>query len=139
MSVIDGVSDNDIYPLLSQAAGIDEETKTRAPVEDEPSPVPDAEAYRLDLSPEALEYLDKAAGDRFALTKEQEETLARIVNRHKGAPFNQETFNLIQDELHEAGLSPEKLAQDDAEEVSTKINNYLQQIVSLWQTLAEKA
>lgn len=130
-------------------------------------------AYLLDLSPEAQEYLsgnpqvplNYLPGDKptFILSSEQREQITRILSGYKDAPFTQESFNKIQDELNEAGLGPQQLSMIDkstsfnptqilinaltgkhvgeASDVNgtktkAKVDHYLQQIVGQWKSIS---
>jgi hypothetical protein len=83
-------------------------------------------AYSLDLSPDALAYIKQINGSsagkassyasvsNFTLTKDQQTTRDAIIAKYKDAPFTQDTFSQIQDDLNAAGLSPEALGKQDA-------------------------
>lgn len=75
-------------------------------------------SYLLDLSPEAQSYLSnlqqggaQQKGDaEFILSREQQQQVAAVLAKYKDAPFTQETFEKIQDELSSIGLSAQALA-----------------------------
>ena len=78
-------------------------------------------AYLLDLSPEAQKYLSglqqppavsqpAVSQDGFALNSQQRLALAQLLDKFKDAPYSQDTFDAIQDELHSSGLGPTQLA-----------------------------
>lgn len=137
-------------------------------------------AYFLDLSPEARQYLEginngtisaaPASNNHngFWLTQEQQKQITGILLQYRDAPFDQDSFNAIQNDLDAAGLGPEKLAMlesariynptmvlikslngDDTpspettgvmsdEEKQAKTDVYMQQIVSEWKQLREQ-
>ena len=86
-------------------------------------------AYSLNLSPEAQNYLNGSAGSSassfasangFQLSEKQKQTIQSILEKYKDAPYTQETYQKIQDDLDKAGLSPQKLAlEDNAKNFST--------------------
>jgi hypothetical protein len=83
-------------------------------------------AYSLDLSPEAQNYLKGSSGSSFAsangfqLTNEQKNKIQSILEKYKDAPYTQETYEKIQNDLEKAGVSPQKLALlDNAKNFST--------------------
>jgi hypothetical protein len=135
-------------------------------------------AFLLDLSPAAQQYLNGGASSStdlgtssvsgnssFTLTSAQQKTLKDIITKYKDAPYTQDTFNDIQNDLNAAGLSPQSLAlQDkaksfdstqvlldaldgkqtvgsnsgspsDAEE-NTKSQNFIKQVAQQWQSIA---
>ena len=127
-------------------------------------------AYLLNLSPQAQQYLSgsKSAQQSFQLSKQQQQTVDAIIAKYKDAPFNQETFNKIQDDLNEAGLGVETLKMLDKakhfnatsvlisaltggkggteadgfvsdSESASKADGYLQSIVSQWKNLVAAA
>lgn len=132
----------------------------------------------LDLSPEAQKLLaqingsgngsDSVSKNGFILTPKQQQQIRDILEKYKDAPFTQETFNQIQNDLKAAGLSPDKLAAveqihnfnstgilldalngvDSSANFSDffnngdaqeKANNYMKQIVSAWQSISTTA
>ncbi len=71
-------------------------------------------AYLLDLSPEARDYLNNSAVSAvsgFTLSKTQQSAIDAILQKYKDQPYTQDTFNQIQADLQQAGLSPDQLAQ----------------------------
>jgi|GEM_PF-3409298 len=137
------------------------------------------DAYFLDLSPQARQYLEgvnsgqinnNPVGSKtgFLLTQEQQKAISDIVSQYKNAPFTQETFNAIQNDLEAANLDPETLARlesaklysptavlikalNDDDTVSEQTNGvmsdadktaktdyFMQQIVSQWKNLGEQ-
>jgi hypothetical protein len=135
----------------------------------------------VDLSPEAQSYLaalgmgdpsgagqDTGSGGGFLLTPQQQQQIGDILAKYKDAPFTQDTYNQIQNDLKAAGLSPDQLALEDQmrtfnptqilldalDGVQTDPNagnflsnnneqgnadSYMQQIVSQWQSLSTTA
>jgi hypothetical protein len=128
-------------------------------------------AYLLDLSPEAQQILGTGAtgttsadgsSTRFVLTQAQQTAIENILEKFKGDPLTQDTFDQIQSALAAAGLSPQQLGAQDqiasfnptnvllealsgnytsietpgasASTEQTKETNYLQSIVSLWKS-----
>jgi hypothetical protein len=129
-------------------------------------------AYSLNLSPESQKYLNNTTNETsksFSLTKAQNKKITEILMRYKDAPFNQSSFNKIQDELKASGLSPETLNTRDRvgsfnakkifmeglfggalntipqssiptrAEESIKTNNFMKNIVSRWKTISTTA
>ena len=134
-------------------------------------------AYLLDLSPEAQKYLagsqQSAAStylsgggqQSFTLSSKQQAQIAEIIAKYKDAPFTQETYNKIQDELNARGVGANQLAMidkatsfnptqilvgaltgkgtqnDDADgsKAQAKVNNFMQQIVSQWKNISTTA
>jgi hypothetical protein len=127
-------------------------------------------AYLLNLSPQAQQYLSgsRSAQQSFQLSRQQQQAVDAIIAQYKDAPFNQETFNRIQDDLNEAGLGVETLKMLDKakhfnatsvlisaltggkggaeadgfvsdSESAGKADGYLQTIVSQWKNLVATA
>lgn len=110
-------SSNDIIPPLAQTLAIG------TPAEQQDY------SYTLDLSPGALAYIQELNAQAaenpsaqpfranaitgFALTPNQQRTLDDILAKYQDAPFTQETFNLIQDDMNAAGLTAEVFAAQD--------------------------
>jgi len=130
-----------------------------------------SEAYLLDLSPSAQQYLSGGGSANtplnpstgsFTLTSQQQQAITNILAKYKNAPYNQATFNAIQNDLKAAGLDPATLARIDqaksfnptalliddlngngsaadamlTPDESTKEGNYMQHIISQWQTIS---
>ena len=86
-------------------------------------------AYHLNLSPAAQNYLNGASSNPslsdplasssfasangFQLTTEQKNQMQTILQKYKDAPYTQDTYNNIQNDLDRAGLSPNKLSLID--------------------------
>jgi hypothetical protein len=135
-------------------------------------------AYLLDLSPLAQQYLatngqasqSSAVGgsstQTFLLKPEQRQTIADIIASYKDAPFTQETFNQLQDDLEKEGLGAQQLAMiDNAESFNptqilvdalsgrsssfsgtastqsqqAKVDNFMQDIVKQWRNISTTA
>ncbi|MFO1242294.1 MAG: hypothetical protein U1E36_03730 [Rickettsiales bacterium] len=84
------------------------------------------EAVDLNLSDEAKAMLEKASpiftdfsGDRFVLNIRQRNTIESVIQKYKDAPFTQDTFDAIMNDLEGEGLSPEILS---AKEKALSIN-----------------
>ena len=61
-----------------------------------------------------------ASANGFQLSEKQKQTIQSILEKYKDAPYTQETYQKIQDDLDKAGLSPQKLAlEDNAKNFST--------------------
>lgn len=140
----------------------------------------DSSAYLLDLSPQARQYLaglnsSQPSGNTydskssFILTKEQQQKITEIIDKYKDAPFTQDTFNQIQNDLDAAGMSPDKLAAKENaknynptmvlidalngsnasengdsgvmndQQKQTKTDNFMQQIVSQWKDVSKQS
>jgi hypothetical protein len=133
-------------------------------------------AYLLDLSPEAQKYL---AGSQqstasstlgggtqsFTLNSKQREEISAVLLKYKDAPFTQETYNKIQDELTSRGLSGQQLSMIDkatsfnptqilvgaltgkgtqdsdptGANAQAKVDNYMQQILGQWKNISTTA
>lgn len=132
----------------------------------------------VDLSPQAQQVLanlksgggnDSTTTDsNFVLTKQQQQQLKDIIAKYKDAPFTQETYNQLQDDLEAAGLAPTQLAAEDqirsfnpttvllnamygtdnsadvstvpsAEEEQTKSDNYMKHIQEHWKNISTTA
>ncbi|MEJ0009708.1 MAG: hypothetical protein WDN72_03805 [Alphaproteobacteria bacterium] len=79
-------------------------------------------AFTLDLSPDAQNYLQQMssgngssaqAGNGFLLSPQQQRTLNSILQKYQDAPFDQATYDSIQNDLQAAGLAPQQLAAQD--------------------------
>ncbi len=96
-----------------------------------------SDAVLLDLSPAAQKYLSTlnqqaagstttpttpsdAGGDNFVLSSKQQLALSAILDKYKDAPYTQDTFDSIQNDLHDAGLGPDQLS---AKEKSTSFSS----------------
>lgn len=79
-------------------------------------------AYQLSLSPEAQAYIASlnsgsssstaasSTSSDITLTSQQAQQIKDIVLKYKDAPFTQDTFNQIQDDLRASGLGADQLA-----------------------------
>lgn len=104
------------------------------------------------------------AGTSFTLTKAQQADIQAILEKYKDAPATQDTFNAIQNDLEAAKLGPDQLsAQDQITSFNTlssllnylngdfntvnsaattlsnqqdKANNYMQSVMTLWQSIS---
>lgn len=92
-----------------------------------------SDAVLLDLSPAAQQYLQglgakvatpQAASstasnqDGFLLSDKQQQALNTILDKYKDAPYTQDTFDALQNDLHGAGLGPEQLS------AQYRVNNF---------------
>jgi len=117
---------------------------------------PQAQQYMNSSSPSS------ATSSNFVLSPQQEQAITKILDKYKNAPQTQATFDQIQNDLNTAGLGASQLSlQDQATNFSptalfiddlsgntsgaaaitspdetTKSSNYMQQIISQWQTIA---
>jgi hypothetical protein len=135
-------------------------------------------AYTLDLSPQAQLFLASGGqqantqtsaftgSQSFLLKSEQKQTIADIIAKYKDAPFTQETFNQIQDDLEKEGLGAQQLAMIDnatsfnptqilvealagrgssfngtvnTQAQQAKVDNYMQDIVKQWRNVSTTA
>jgi hypothetical protein len=100
----------------------------------------------------------------FLLSAQQRQTIADILAKYKDAPYNQDTFNQIQDDLNAAGLGTNTLSMKDqaksfnplmvlvnalnggstsssntgvpgSADEQSKANNFIQGIIQQWQNL----
>ena len=127
------------------------------------------DAYLLSLSPQAKQYLSNTANgtnQSFILSDKQKQTITDILTKYKDAPYNQDTFNKIQNDLNAAGLSTTTLSLLDKSksfsatsvlisalnggiasgadaggvpsetEEQTKSSSYIQNIISQWKNLS---
>ena len=87
-----------------------------------------SEAYLLDLSPQAQQYLNgigagsasgsavsplNSSSESFTLTTQQQQAITNILAKYKDAPYTQATFDDIQNDLQAAGLDPTTLSRQD--------------------------
>ena len=126
-------------------------------------------AYTLNLSAAAKSYLSgssssSATGNsNFILSSSQQKSISDILAKYKDAPYTQDTFNQIQDDLKAAGLGADTLKlQDKAKNFNTtevligylngnytptdngtgtdaentKASNYIQSVIKQWQSLS---
>lgn len=78
------------------------------------------DAYSLNLSSAAQLILNNSAntgannsGNAFVLTQAQKTAISNIIAKYKDAPFTQDTFNQIQNDLEAAGLGADQLSAKD--------------------------
>ena len=142
-----------------------------------------SDAVLLDLSPAAQKYLSslgaqntqsKAAtpsnssGNSFVLSAKQKLSLSAVLEKYKDAPYTQETFDAIQDDLQKEGLGPDQLSMHERvnsfnstaslldalnggkgttpgstvisdDELSKKATNYIQDVAAQWKKLSVDA
>lgn len=70
-------------------------------------------SFLLDISPQAQQYLQGlslGSSIGVSFTAEQQKKISGILEKYKDAPYTQETFDKIQNDLKAAGLGPEMLA-----------------------------
>jgi len=101
----------------------------------------------------------------FTLTTQQQQQITAILEKYQDAPYTQDTFNSIQNDLNNEGLGTTQLSQEDqaksfnptamliddlngdftdannmaganSADEQTKSSNYMQQIISQWQTIS---
>jgi len=138
----------------------------------------DSGAYQLTLSAEAKAYLaalnngtasTTTEDSSISLTTQQFQQVKDIVSKYADAPFTQDTFNQIQDDLEEAGLSGRQLAVKDQmssfnststllaaldgtgempaveqpadilASIQSKSDSYMKKVESLWRALSSTA
>ncbi len=133
-------------------------------------------SYMLDLSPEAQSYLSSmnmasststgtastptTSSSDIILTNAQQAKLNQIIDKYKDAPYTQDTFDDMQNDLEEAGLGTDQLnAEDrmrslnptqmlidalngqtddlssltDTSNDATKATNFMNKVISQWQ------
>ncbi len=104
-------SSSDIDSLIKQLEGASTSTSSDS-----------NDAFSLNLSQSAQDLLDSGSTNStssssstasYTLTKAQQKQLDAILAKYKDAPFTQDTYNQIQDELQKAGLAPDQLATED--------------------------
>jgi hypothetical protein len=130
-------------------------------------------AYFLDLSPEAQKYMSEGsarnsvsalygASQSFTLSSKQRQEISEVIAKYKDAPFTQETYNQIQDDLKAKGLSGQQLSMIDkatsfnptqvlvgaltgkptadsdpsGKNAQAKIDNFMSQILSQWKEMS---
>lgn len=77
------------------------------------------DAYLLSLSPSAQQYLKTGslpavAGQQgFTLNSKQQQAITDILTKYKDAPYTQDTFVKIQNDLNAAGLGASTLTMED--------------------------
>lgn len=135
MSTINNLTSNGYYSLKNQSSNdLLSQTGDATPLAlanalgtAKTSPATTDHSYSLDLSPEALAYIQqlnnagtaaapassKTSLDQFVLNRDQQKMLESIIAKYKDEPFTQATFDQIQDDLKASGLSPETLAAQD--------------------------
>lgn len=124
MARIDPVAPSDFYnTLLHRTPPVSRAQTGRNSIPDQASSLRIDDV--LDLSPLAQSILDQLPVNNnsgvfgssslfgFYLTQAQEEQIAEILKRHRGEPFNQETFDSILADLEAVGLGPLQLAAQD--------------------------
>jgi len=186
MSNINLLSNNQYYQFAAQQQASNSNQAAQAHANDSlPQTLANIEddGDILDLSPAARSYLsgvsakghstqsyfdsanNNGQGSNFILSNKQLKTLNDILAKYKDAPFTEETFNKIQADLKQAGLSPEQLSTQEqiksfnptqilldilngkqsgsidpnAERKSTteaKAGNYTQRIIQHWQNIS---
>jgi hypothetical protein len=163
-----GRSPANVGTLASALQGVTANTNTQSP----------SGAYLLDLSPQAQLYLASngqqnasssstlSGSQSFLLKPDQKQTIADIIARYKDAPFTQETFNQLQDDLEKEGLGAQQLAMIDnaksfnptqilvdalagrsssfsgtasTQSQQGKIDNFMQDIVKQWRAISTTA
>jgi hypothetical protein len=86
-----------------------------------------SDAFLLDLSPQAQGLLNGIGGTssaasaadifgantNFLLSTQQQQQISSILAKYKNAPYTQDTFNQIQNDLNSAGLGPSILSMKD--------------------------
>lgn len=91
------------------------------------APSSNSNAYLLDLSPAAQQYLNGSGGSspslsnsatNFTLSAKDKQAITDILTKYKDAPQTQATFNSIQNDLNAAGLGAGQMSQKD------KIGNF---------------
>lgn len=124
MSLIDSLTNSQWFQLKDKSsAALSESNVETASNQEQNSAASLAEAFMLDLSPDARQALAQAdttagsdssdATQQFALNKKQLQAIDDILQKYKDAPFTQETYENIQADLEDANLSPESLALQD--------------------------
>ncbi|MDE3059836.1 MAG: hypothetical protein KGJ06_02365 [Pseudomonadota bacterium] len=132
----------------------------------------------VDLSPQAQSILNQMnsgstaapglnPGSGFVLSPQQQQQISAILAKYKDAPFTQDTYNQIQNDLKAAGLSPDQLSLEDQAKkfdptqvlvdalngINSPTDNnlfgnsseqanassYMQQIVSQWRNISSTA
>ncbi|MDE3015699.1 MAG: hypothetical protein KGI29_02095 [Pseudomonadota bacterium] len=90
---------------------------------------PNSDAFLLDLSPQAQQIIGGmggaastgaasaadifGGGGNFILSAQQQQQVGAILAKYKDAPYTQDTFNKIQNDLNAAGLGPSLLSLKD--------------------------
>lgn len=176
MSVIDSLTNSNFFQLKDKtaSAATGDGAGNSAPKGDTMA-ASLAEAFMLDLSPDAREAIEQSTASntatvaassadeaQFALNRHQLKTIDEILAKYKDAPFTQETYEQIQDDLAAANLSPESLSLQDKiksfnpigilvnalsgdfsdavadgdASLETKMDNYMAMIVDKWKNVS---
>jgi len=136
-----------------------------------------SDAYTLNLSAQAQQLLSgsttssstasSTGSSNFVLTSAQENTITTILEKYKDSPFDQATFDQIQNDLTAAGLGSTQLSAQDqvtsfnptsnflsalngdysnlsdpstsASTEQTKTTNYMNNIISFWKSISTTA
>ena len=104
-----------------------------------------------------------STSDTIQLSKAQQQKLTSILEKYKDEPFTQATFDQIQDDMTAAGLGVDQLSAQDtinqynptaqlisalngvstttptADSISSKRTNFIQSVISQWQSLSTTA
>ena len=126
---------------------------------------PDAQNYLSSLSSGTSSTGTSSASDSFTLSSTQQAQLTAIIDKYKDAPYTQATFDDLQNDLESAGLGPDQLnAEQDMNSLnptemlldalngttptdqssftdvssgnSTRASNYIDSILSQWQSVS---
>ena len=182
MSNINSLTNSQYYSLTGQqnstnSLGQTVSTNSIATLADILNGSADSSGDIVDLSPAAQSYLSSlnnsssvsslsdGESTNFILSNAQRQKINDILQKYKDEPFTQEIFNKIQDDLREAGLAPDQLAQIDQvnsfnptqvfidiisgkqtdltdnasatdESEKTKSGNYISQILQQWRGIS---
>lgn len=136
-----------------------------------------SDAVLLDLSPAAKQYLSGLSAQAattqgngntstdFVLSAQQKEALSSILDKYKDAPYTQDTFDQIQNDLQKAGIGPDQLSAKERvssfsatavlvdalnggngstpgstpvsdADLKTKSANYMQDVIAQWKKIS---
>jgi hypothetical protein len=133
MSAIGTLNNGGYYQLSNPQAGVGGGTasnSTNALLQalgvspGNPSATSPADAYLLDLSPQAQALVNgtgsinavnptSSSSSSFVLSSQQQQAIANILQKYKDSPYTQATFDQIQNDLQAAGLDPQTLSRKD--------------------------
>ncbi len=169
-----GTSTTNTDPLLAALSATDDSA-------DSSTSDPSSDAYLLNLSSDAQSYLaslgtsgttattasgnsdSSDSSDGFILSPTQQQQLSDIIAKYKNAPYTQDTFDQMQQDIDDAGLGPDQLNAEqhmrsvnptqmlidalngqsddlssltDTSSDATRSSNYMNGILSQWQNIS---
>lgn len=178
MSLVDALANSNLFQLKDKIGAVTLNPGSESAAQQEKTVASSlAEAFMLDLSPDAKEALRESTANinasagfseneaQFTLTRKQLATIDEILQKYKDAPFTQETYEHIQEDLEDANLSPESLMLQDkiksfnpinilvnalsgdftdvvgnnTDVLESKMDNYIAMVVDTWKEISTTA